>query len=122
MSWNRQRSYALGITLCVVVAVIVVAITTDPFGLSPFKEKTGRSPGAGKDAYRVGSIIFETDPTRCEEIKFDNLTGHFSESQPCDSAVGGVGGEPAPIGTFNRLESIRRSFVGQAGSASAPGN
>ncbi|MGH6671169.1 MAG: hypothetical protein ACRECV_04220 [Xanthobacteraceae bacterium] len=101
-----------------------MAITSDPLGLFPFKGQSGRSnEAAGSGGYRVGSIIFDSDPNRCQEIKFDNVTGGFSEPGPCDSKVIGFNGKPMPMGTFSRLESIRQSFVGhqQRESSSATG-
>jgi hypothetical protein len=113
MHWNRQRGYALGITFCVIATLVGVAITTDPFGLLPFNAKLGGSiePAHNGD-YRVGAIIFQIDPYRCQEIKFDNFTGRFSEAGPCDSKVIGSDGTPMPMGAFDRLESIRNSFAG----------
>jgi hypothetical protein len=111
MHWTWQRSYALVITFCVIAAVVTVAITADPFHLFPFKEKPGRPIGAADTGdHRVGLIIFEVDPYHCAEIKFDNLTGRFSELKPCDSKVSGFDG--SPLGASDRLQSIHDSFVG----------
>jgi hypothetical protein len=96
MYWNRQRRYALGITFCVILTVVGVAIAGDPFGLSLLKQWSGKTgEAANNGGHRVGTIVFELGPYRCQEVKFDNITGRFSESGPCDSNV--VGSNEMPI-------------------------
>jgi hypothetical protein len=113
MHWTWQRSYAFVITFCVIAAVMIVAITADPFNFFPFKGKQGSPIGAADTGdHRVGLIIFEIDPHRCAEIKFDNLTGRFSEFRPCDSEMIGFDGDPMAPGTSDRLRSIHDSFAG----------
>ena len=113
MFWNRQRTYVLVITFGVMATIIGIGIIADPLGVSRLSGKSGKPNDAANNGdHRVGAVVFEVDPYSCREVKFDNVTGQFSKSGPCDSSDAESREKTIPIGTFHRLQSIRKSFVG----------
>ena len=113
MSWNRQRTYVLVITFGVMATIIGVGIIADPLGVSLLNGRLGKPNDAATNGdHRVGAIVFEVEPYSCREAQFDNVTGQFSKSGPCDSSDLGSREKTTPIGTFHRLQSIRKSFLG----------
>ena len=107
MHTTRQLCYAIGVTLLVMATVISASFITKhyTFLFDPSRQDSHRTNT--KDL-RTGTINIQTDPYRCEQAKFDNVTGRISDPRPCDD----LGGMPMPKGTLHRVEEIRKSFAG----------
>lgn len=101
-------------TFCILVLLACVAVTAK-FTTSWFSQA---SPEAEKqtdksESERMGTIVLPQDEDRCERMKFDNDTGHVQKSGSCDAVVLDTRGNPVPMGTVRRLESISNSFFGK---------
>jgi hypothetical protein len=107
MHTTRQIWYALGITFCVITAIIDAALITDHSAFFP-KHSNRAIEGTNAKDLRTGTISVQTDPYHCEQEKFDNVTGRISDPRPCDN----LGDIPMPEGTLHRLENIRKAFSG----------
>ena len=109
---QRSRAYRVGIVVGLFAAIIYLGASAHlwPFQAAPESEHA--ASGAGPEVSRTGTVVLRTDPDQCAQATFDNNSGKFSESKPCDSGLRfDEYGKPIPLGTIHRLDAISRSFL-----------
>jgi hypothetical protein len=59
-----------------------------------------------------GAIVFDGDQEDCKSFKFDNDSGRIiGSAETCgDRDVLGADGKPVPLGTYHRMEAIKKAF------------
>jgi hypothetical protein len=114
MHTTRQIWYAVGITLCVITAIMVAAFIESPRAFLPIHSDRNMEGTNAKDQ-RTGTISFQTGLNQCEQAKFDNISGQMTEPRPvaCDNvSISDKPVIPVPTGPVHRLEGIRKFFAG----------
>lgn len=109
---SSQRWQIIGVFL-LFGASIVLALTGS-FS-APWRfltaAKEGGMPHQGET--HIGTVMLNDTDGRCKRLQFDNDNGRMSESgRPCQDTVV-IGGQkvPAPTGTIQRLDAIKKSFA-----------
>ena len=111
---TRQGWIGTGVTLCVMAAIVGLATKTEFFTTLNFsRQSNSQTAEQDDDVLYTGSIIFNPETVRCEQMKFDNRNGRFGEKAACnDRVLFDSQGNPLPPESSPRLDAIRRSFPG----------
>ena len=104
--------YGLAVLAGVFAAILYLGSAHLGGWLAPAPSEPATS--ASSDELRTGKIVLQINPDQCEQMKFDNSSGRFTESfTPCENRIRfDEHGKPIPLGTIHRLDAISRSFSG----------
>jgi hypothetical protein len=110
---RSNRWYGLAVLAGVFAAILYLG-ASGPLGRWLAPSPSEQATSASSDELRTGKIVLEINPGQCEQTKFDNSSGRFTESlTPCENRIRfDEHGKPIPLGTIHRLDAISRSFSG----------
>jgi len=108
------RAYRVSVVVGLFAAIIYLGASARlwPFQAAPESERAASD--ARPEVSRTGTIVLRPNPDQCAQATFDNNSGKFGESRPCDEGLRfDEYGKPIPLGTMHRLDAISRSFLGR---------
>jgi hypothetical protein len=112
---RSKRWYGLAVITGAFAAIIYLGASAHLGRFQAPSESEHTTPAANSELSRTGTIVLQTDPDQCAQMKFDNANGRFTDGlKPCDNQIQfDAHGRPIPMGTIHRLDAISRSFFGR---------
>ena len=107
--------------LCMVVAFVALAMTTDfttmlvarSAAIFSHSDTNGKARSAKSEPTRMGTVVVQTGENRCEVRKFDNASGKMilEKIKQCQVPLPfDAHGAPLPTQSTGRLDAIGNSF------------
>ena len=108
------RGYRVVVVVVLFAALIYLGVSARLWPFQATSESEHAASGARPEVSRTGTIVLRPNLEQCAQATFDNNSGKFGESKPCDDGLRfDEYGKPIPLGTMHRLDAISRSFLGR---------